>query len=466
MYMYTENPGLESLNDDVVLAGYGGLILQTLGIRSAGSNDGVAFLAGPGSGGINMFAFDAETGAFLRAETIPGCSNVRKWLVASDGELYVGFGGCATGGEVWRWIGNKDGEPTYPNLFNFEVVAEGLDGDAAELAEHDNNPGPKIFVSTWPGGGPPAGIWMSPASIGPGTKGDWVKVFNFGDYEPDPVTAVTYGGGAVASFDGWLYWGTMHVPGVATLAHEGLYGPALDEAAQAQSLIGTWRAITIFRGKDFGEVTEEIELLYGGSSIFGAKNLRAYLCPGATFPGTCDPATMTWQTVPNNMGLTPKYGLAGFNNVFNNYTWIMEVWNNALYVGTMDHSYLVLGAVGELLPPGLQPLLDSIPGVEFGADLYRFDDSNSSAVAVSLDGLGNPMNYGIRTSVSSNPMYLGTANPMNLNPDGGWQLIKLTEAEATTCAGYCGGESPSGCYCDDLCTGYGDCCSDYQQLCQ
>ena len=26
------------------------------------------------------------------------------------------------------------------------------------------------------------------------------------------------------------------------------------------------------------------------------------------------------------------------------------------------------------------------------------------------------------------------------------------------CAGYCGGESPDGCYCDDACDGYGDCC--------
>jgi hypothetical protein len=29
-----------------------------------------------------------------------------------------------------------------------------------------------------------------------------------------------------------------------------------------------------------------------------------------------------------------------------------------------------------------------------------------------------------------------------------------------TCAGYCGGQAPSGCWCDDECAAYGDCCED------
>ena len=35
---------------------------------------------------------------------------------------------------------------------------------------------------------------------------------------------------------------------------------------------------------------------------------------------------------------------------------------------------------------------------------------------------------------------------------------------ASSCAGYCGGSAGS-CWCDSACTGYGDCCSDYQQMC-
>jgi hypothetical protein len=34
-----------------------------------------------------------------------------------------------------------------------------------------------------------------------------------------------------------------------------------------------------------------------------------------------------------------------------------------------------------------------------------------------------------------------------------------------SCAGSCGGQSPDGCYCDDLCEQFGDCCPDYQGEC-
>jgi hypothetical protein len=116
------------------------------------------------------------------------------------------------------------------------------------------------------------------------------------------------------------------------------------------------------------------------------------------------------------MGQVPTYGSAGFDNVFNNYCWTMDVFNDALYVGTMDCSFLVLGLIDPSeIPQGLE--------YEFGADLYRMA---SEASAVSLDGMGNPMNYGIRTMVSDdNALYLGSANPMNLHEDGGWELIEL-----------------------------------------
>ncbi|WP_174256908.1 hypothetical protein [Myxococcus xanthus] len=41
-------------------------------------------------------------------------------------------------------------------------------------------------------------------------------------------------------------------------------------------------------------------------------------------------------------------------------------------------------------------------------------------------GLGNDTNYGVRTLVSDKKaLYVGTANPMNLHPDGGWELLQL-----------------------------------------
>ena len=30
-----------------------------------------------------------------------------------------------------------------------------------------------------------------------------------------------------------------------------------------------------------------------------------------------------------------------------------------------------------------------------------------------------------------------------------------------SCEGYCGSSAPGGCYCDDQCEYFGDCCSDY-----
>ena len=36
---------------------------------------------------------------------------------------------------------------------------------------------------------------------------------------------------------------------------------------------------------------------------------------------------------------------------------------------------------------------------------------------------------------------------------------------ADSCEGYCGAQNPAGCYCDELCSQYGDCCSDYEEIC-
>jgi hypothetical protein len=438
MYMYNDTDGLTSLVGSLGAAQP--LRLQTLGIRSAGSHNNVAFLAGPGSGGINIFGFDATTGAFLTATTLTEYSNIRKWLVVGD-MLFVGVGSDPTdtvdeGGAVLRWIGKYSTDPAI--LFDFEVVGDGLDGIASELTEDDGI----IYTSTWPGGFQnTAGVWMSPpiadlSPLNPNPNKGWVKVWSASDYEPDPVTAATYGGGAIAVLKDWVYWGTMHVPGTSALAHQGLYygddSPPPTEEAIIQMFVGTWRAISIFRGRDLGTPNQEIQLLYGGSALptVPPGHYNAYLCPGGTHPLTCDASSRSWQTVPNKMGLTPLYGRAGFNNLFNNYCWTMRKGCGKIYVGTMDHSYLVLGGIADI-PPEVSEILAE-HGYAFGADLYRFDNNRSPAVPVTIDGAGNPMNYGFRTMLCDDEICnLGTANPMNLNPDGGWELYEMTSC-------YCG----------------------------
>lgn len=451
MYLYNGN-GLVSLLDKLDDSAKS-LRMATVGIRSAGNQDGVAFLAGPGlQGGINLFAFDASTGDFLASGSLPGYDNVRKWLNASDGRLYVGVGRAPAsgGGAVLRWTGD------HSNPISFKEVGAGLDGDAAELAEHDG----RIFVSTWPSfdannvsGG---GLWMSPrlkkiigttteasgeetldAMVNAGKK-SWTHLWSAADFDPDPVTARTYGGGALKSFKGWLYWGTMHVPGVALGAHNTVYGEGATSVDQLNDVLGTWRATSIFRGRNFGSNSQTIQLLYGGATLSERGGyFPAYLCPDGS--SNCV-SGRTWQSVRNKMGLNPKYGRSGFGNVYNNYCWTMETWRNRLYVGTMDHSYLLFGnnsnsSESSESSPANTPLYgptssadigSNLGEYEFGADLYRFDSAQSAAIPVSTNGLGNYLNYGLRTMVSDDnkALYIGTANPMNLNPEGGWELIQ------------------------------------------
>jgi len=424
------------------------LLQITSGIRSAGALGDVVFFGGPASivpgaaTAINLFAFNSQTGLYLGSTTIPGYNDIRKWLVV-NGELYAGVG-TTTGGKVIKWTGSL------ANLFQFEEVGA-LGENAAYLAFHED----RIFVSTWGGQGfgvPTAsGIWMSPAlnggSLTAGDAGNWQKVWTITDYEPDLVTAHATLGGALASFDGYLYWGSMHVPAMAAIGHFMTYGLPQSPLEIVAPIIGTYRSISIFRGNNFGDAGETKEVLYG------MPILPAY-----------NPGSGSWQIVPNGMG-NPLYGLSGFGNIFNNYTWSMEVFNDQLFVGTMDFSYLG----PDLIHSTIQMVLDSLNiqqpidpdlmaqitgffhSIEcfYGADLWRFPSSASPALPEDATGVGNITNYGVRNMVvigKDNPLnlkkstgttntglVLGMANPMNLltNPhgifphQGGWELKLL-----------------------------------------
>lgn len=377
-------------------------LLVTIGIRSAGATDDVVFLGGPSfTGGINVFAFDARTRAYLGSTNLP-YANIRKWR-SVGGVLYT-----AAGSRVLRWNGDL------ADPFRFEEVGV-FAGDGVEIADHEG----RLFVHTWPPG--LMSIWMSPV-VPPGglTAADanaWMKVWDCSAYEPDAVTAGTYGGGGIASFDGWLYFGTMHVPMLATIAHFAAYGQSSDPLELLAAVANTQRAIAIFRGRGFGSGTPEIQLLYG------ADTLPAY-----------DPVD-GWRDLPTGSG-PPLYGPSGFGNPFNNYTWTLQSHDDGLYVGTMDWSYLAADLLG----------LPGLPGN--GADLHWFASSSDPARALSTDGLGNVSNYGIRTMVSSEgSLFLGTANPMNLLtdltdnlPEGGWELRRLGSPVA---ARYVVGPGPS-----------------------
>jgi hypothetical protein len=396
------------------------LLDTTLGIRSAGSvvdkeGNKIIFFAGPAIvPGVNMFAFNGDTGECIAAKNFPEWNNIRQWLDV-DGVLYTAVGGSEGGGSVLRWVGDFSALPE--SVMQFDVVGN-LDGTGAYMAFHDG----RIFVSTWPNfilgdvieTPNPPGLFMSPPvppeGLSSADAGEWIKVWQVDQYEPDPLLALTYGGGPVTSFDGWLYWGTIHVPNIGRTVHlrfrepdlqcGGGFGGGGSQCAPddvdcqrcADASMNTDRATSIFRGRNFGGPEQEVDLLYGEDSL---------------------PAfdTSGWELVQNNMHQSPLFGQSGFDNPGNLYLWSALVWNGDLYDGTLELGFGGGGGQDSDNPNG--------------ADLWRFSSLSSPAEPVFLDGASNPENSGFRTMASADCLYLGSANNNNLSPQGGWELIKL-----------------------------------------
>lgn len=389
----------------------------TIGLRAAGNLNNVVLLGGPAlNDSLNLFAFDARSKRFLGSVNLPQYGNIRTFLVA-EGAMYLGVGigaNGSSGGGVLRWTGNAS------SPFTFDVVAS-LPVQAADLTYYDG----RIATTSWPAAQATstaqlAGLWISPklAEGAPGlTAADaagWTQVWHARQYETDRIIGATYGGGGIAAFGDYVYWGTMHVPLKATKVYQSAYPQTTDEGKAAQTQ-NTQRAISIWRAKGLGTADQKIELLYGNTQ------LPAYTA-----------STNTWTAV--STGWTPLYGKSGFDNPFNNYTWRMLVVDGKLYVGTMDWSYIVQDLVeqgGGKSTAGLKAIDPTV----YGGDLWMFPSTEEKAVPVSTQGLGNYLNYGVRNMIPAGDgsLYVGMANPMSLRtdptddvPEGGWELIKLT----------------------------------------
>lgn len=428
------------------------MLRLTTGLRSAGSMSDVVFFAGPslGESAINMFAFNAD-GTYIDAIKMTDYENIRKWLVAGGNLYTVAWDSEGSGSTVLKWTGNAS------DPFQFEIVGH-LNSQGRELAFHDN----RIFISTRPKeisvqSNEFASLYMSPPVPAGGLPGDpaleWTKVWEITDYEPDLSTASATAGGALASFDGYLYWGTLMAPFTSTISafqrhfdiNDGFTLDAdndgLEEEEIFSTVLGTYRATSVFRGKDFDTPAPVIELLYG-QQYFPVydPDLKAY---------TFDTTDLHQNNMANPV---PRWGMSGFGNFFNVYTWTMSTSNDGLYIGTFDWSYLIGTVINDLammindnIDRNEMPedrILRSTKAFEdflellnysYGADLLRVPDSDTPGILESIDGLGNFTNYGIRTMVSScEALYVGTANPMNLLtdtaddfPEGGWELIRI-----------------------------------------
>jgi hypothetical protein len=439
----------------------------TLGIRSAGAIDGIVLLAGPSLDGtaVNVFAF-SDDGAYLGMDVLPEYNNIRDWEVY-DGVMYTGV--KTTVGDEGRVL-RYNGFSTGPFALDLEVVGK-LDLDATNMTVHRN----RLFVTTWPSLSVMSmnpnvmGLWMSPEiPQGIGLTGSdnesWQKVWSVTDYEPDQIVARTYGGGALASYDGTLFWGTMHVPMTGTLAAivaaerglinlKGLDNETMGADDIVATALGTHRAISIF-SSTFETSSTTIDLLYGN------EYLPVYDPAARSYTIDTDNSSLHRNNMPNPV---PKFGPAGIGNFFNAYTWTMDVGfeNNrsgGVLLGTFDWSFVARDLVGiileDLVDDGTEAGMafelimmvfdEFMEQYSYGADLFVIQDPDEPFILESSNGAGNYLNYGIRTmlmpeSVSAPSMngpaalsedecglgYFGMANPFNLAEEGGWELIQL-----------------------------------------
>lgn len=136
----------------------------------------------------------------------------------------------------------------------------------------------------------------------------------------------------------------------------------------------------------------------------------------------------------------PLSGYApGFDNYFNGYFWRMCEHDGWLYMATFCWNSLLGYARRENWPDFFSAMVSDV-GEQFimdnqsGFDLYRsFDGENW--LPVTLTGMGNPYNVGLRTLVSTeHGLFIGTANPFGPrirpvgeeelvdNPDGGCEV--------------------------------------------
>jgi len=417
-------------------------IEMTLGLRSAAANDELVLFAGPSRAflGMNVFAFDAQTGDYLGSKRIFQYSDVREW-VNVDGQLYAGVGstvGIGGEGAVIRWDG------TVADPFQFTEVGR-MDLTAANIVEHEG----RLYVSTWPKAqGVPswfvepssalAGIWVSPELGDDGLQSweaySWRKVWDISDYEPDPVIARTYGLSTMESFDGHLYWGTMQQPGTGMLEWREAYPNT--EYPEGPLFTKTSRGTALFRSANLDSYSgTDVEMLFGDPQL--------------------------WKYTPNDPGDfhlvdspagDPLYGYAGFHQEFMPerlntlpYTWSMEVHHENLYVGLFDYSVSFFGDVyveasGDVNVAEQILASQGMPGVRMGADLWCVPSSEANPFAVTRVGGNNPLNYGFRTMQSTERgLFVGTATPANLLTDpqsplqtGGWELLKMgDEVEPT-----------------------------------
>jgi hypothetical protein len=444
---------------------------------------GSGLVNGPTQNAIVFYIWGISENRWVAKYQYIGYLDVRHWLTDQNVLYAAAFKPNQAGGSLLRYSGNLATVPAVGNpqtnagstilscgtsptnppaptgvCIKFDDVGD-FDSPASEVivAPAGTTDAGRYFVGTWSPNGPNAptgvgGIYMSPVVPAGGlttaNAAQWTKVWNAGNYEPDPVIKTTYGTGQMAFYNGYLYWGTLNPTLSAVSRIFKVYGTPTDPNIIGEDALKANRTAVLFRGQNFSTGTPQIDLLYGQSAlpVYSAGN-----------PTANPPVPPSWTLTPTNTptgscatacGTPPLFGESGFNNVWTNYMWSMAVINSRLYVGTMNWEYLA--AAGLITNNAQLPPLGTPQPSQFGANLYYFADTSTPAIPVSTNGIGNYLNYGVRNIIpfSATMFFLGTANPMGLAAGatanfpgascsavgvcrGGWELIEIDPPTST-----------------------------------
>jgi nucleoside-diphosphate-sugar epimerase len=221
----------------------------------------------------------------------------------------------------------------------------------------------------------------------------------------------------MAVFNGHLYAGTFnHYQGYqiwktpATSAAPCRWTKVLDRGAYRGSLNEVAMSLCVFNGA-----------LYVGSAIQNGGYDRTNMVGPAAGEIIRIYPDDSWDLVVGSPRQTPdgmKYSLSGmgpgFDSIFAGYIWRMAVHEGWLYASTFDWSVFLQYA--RRPSPSAKRLMrmfgvDRILHRGGGFELWRTLDG-INWIPVTLNGLGNPYNYGARNLVSTPyGLFLGTANP-------------------------------------------------------
>ena len=400
------------------------------GLRSAGAVGSTVILAGPTfQTDVTFAAWDAATGSYRGSCRATALEQIRHWITF-NGVLYAGAGRDSGDGVILRWRGSTTdpflGSGPVSEYCGFEVVGT-LPAFPAYMTTYGNQ---RLVVSAWNrtslesgvrAAAPQAvqapitaGVYLGPlfGSDGKYDASDaakpWTRIWSPLQYETDPVVASTSGGGAIAFWNGWLWWGSMQNNATAASSHSQCtlqicYGPPANSDENIFLSFQTSRAASIWRAR-ITQSGPEVQLLYGQTQL------------PALVPGT-----KTFEMKPT--GWTALRGAAGFGNPFVTYTWAVSAGPDDLVFGMYDYRYVFDVRLGVYAGGPI----DTRRG--YGADLWRFADPEAAATPEQVRGLGNYTNYGVRNMLrldGGRDIVLGTASGLTLLPEAGWELIRLS----------------------------------------